>query len=171
VGKGSFLKECVPFFEGVGHVYICFRRDRAGTAAAENLQALFPRAGIVKLPAGVPTVTDFFVTLGRTKVDFEVLLAAAAGETGAPPDEPPITREFRPFQKALQKRADRVKKAVPLHKIVEQFATLQASDAHLVGHCQFHRGDGLRQQGADNALRGRKRRRLALRGEPRQLAL
>jgi DNA primase len=135
-GAAPFLPEWVPFFKDIRHVYICFSADRAKASAAKELQALLPGARIVKLPPGVRDVTEFFVTLRRTKVDFEVLLAAAAADEGG--DEPPKTREFRPYEKALQKRAERVKKAVPLHKIVEESTTLQASDGHLVANCPFH---------------------------------
>jgi len=137
-GAESFLDEWVPFFKDVKHMYICFSRDRAGVAAARNVQRLLPAARIVKLPSGVSTVTDFFVTLGRTKIDYEVLLAGATPSDGTPPEEPPQVREFRPYQKALQKRAERVKKAVPLHAIVGQVVPLQASGTRLVGHCPFH---------------------------------
>lgn len=135
-GAGTFLPEWAPFFDGIRHVYICFAHDTVTRAATKNVQTLLPGAHMVGLPSGVRNVTEFFVTLRRTKVDFEVLLAAAAAEDGL--DEPPNVREFRPFQKALQKRADRVKKAVPLYTVVEQYTMLQASGAHLVAHCPFH---------------------------------
>lgn len=135
-GAGVFLAEWAPFFDGIRHVYICFAHDTVTRDAAKRVGGLLPAAHIMKLPSGVRNVTEFFVTLRRTKVDFEVLLAAAAAEDI--PDEPPNVREFRPYQKALQKRADRVKKAVPLHTVVEQYTILQASGAHLIANCPFH---------------------------------
>jgi DNA primase len=140
-GAHCFLEEWVPYFEGIKHIYVCFDRDSAGIAAAKKVQAVLPHARIARLPADVGEkgdVTDFFVRLGRTKIDFEVLLAGAAASDATPPEEPPKVREFRPYQKALRERANRVKKAVPLHAIVEQYATLQASGSHLVAHCPFH---------------------------------
>lgn len=141
-GAQTFLKEWVPFFESVKHVYICFDRDAAGRTAAKKVQSILPRAKIVKLPADVGPkgdVTDFFVRLGRTAVDFEVLLAAAAAaDPDVPSDPAPKVREFQPYQKALQRRAAQAKISVRLHEIVSLYLTLRASGAKLVGHCPFH---------------------------------
>jgi hypothetical protein len=135
-GADTFLETWIPFFAEVRHVYICFRRDAAGQRPAKELRALLPAAQIVTLPAGADTATDFF-RLGHTQVDFEVLLAAAARDTSDGEPQPHV-REIRPYRKALQKRADRAKSAVPLHEIVAEYTALQASGAHLVGNCPLH---------------------------------
>lgn len=139
-GAETFLKEWVPYFEGVKHIYICFGRDATRGGAPENIKSLLPAARIVTLPAEAENVTDFFVRLERTRVDFEVLLASAeAAEGGGTDDEPPVPiRAFRPYQKKLARRAEQAKRAVPLHEIAALFIDLRAEGGRLVGHCPFH---------------------------------
>jgi DNA primase len=137
-GAGVFLPEWVPLFDVVKHVYVCFTRDADGAAAAKQVQALLPRARIVKLPPGTRDVADFFVSEGKTRLDFEILLAAAATDSDDPADTPPAVREFRPHDKSVRKRAERLRKAVKLHEVVDQFTTLEACGKRLVGHCPFH---------------------------------
>ena len=138
---GAFLDDWLPHFELVKHVYVCFSRDLEGTAAARKLQRLMPRARIVTLPAVVGdkgTVTDFFVGLGRTRIDFEVLLAASEGAGDLPAGRPPTIREFRPLHKSVRRRAAGIQRAVRLHDVVSHYVDLQASGARLVGQCPFH---------------------------------
>jgi CHC2 zinc finger len=137
-GVDVFLEEWLPYFESVRHVYVCFNRDRAGEAAAKNVQAILPRARIVKLPACALDVTDFFVFQEKTKLDFEILLASASTDENDPSDIPPTVREFRPLLKSIQRRAERLRKNVKLYDIIEQYATLQARGKRLVAHCPFH---------------------------------
>jgi hypothetical protein len=101
---------------------------------------MLPSARIATLPAEARDITDFFVRLGRTKVDFEIALATAAAPAGDDEDdEPPLPiREFRPGDSALRRRAERARKAVRLHEIVSQFTRLQAEGGRLVAHCPFH---------------------------------
>jgi len=138
VGPDVFLKEWVPYFESVKHIYICFNRDRAGEAAAKKVQAILPRARIVRLPACALDVTDFFVFLEKTKLDFEILLASASTDENDPSDTPPTVREFRPLLKSVRRRAEGLRKAVKLYEVVEEYATLQARGKRLVAHCPFH---------------------------------
>jgi CHC2 zinc finger len=137
-GAEVFLKEWLPYFESVKHVYVCFNRDRVGEAAAKKVQAILPRARIVKLPACALDVTDFFVWQEKTKLDFEILLASASTEENDPSDTPPTVREFRPLLRSVRRRAEGLRKDVKLHDIVEQYATLQARGKRLVAHCPFH---------------------------------
>jgi DNA primase len=139
-GAATFLEEWVPHFADIRHVFVCFNRSAASNVAAKKMQPILPSARIAKLPAEVGeggTVTDFFVTLERTQLDFEIVLAAAAAK-GDADDRPPQVREFRPVHQVLRRRAERIKKAVPLHEVVSQFTHLQAGGGHLVGHCPFH---------------------------------
>jgi hypothetical protein len=109
------------------------------------VQQVLPSARIAKLPAEVGdfgSVSDFFVTRGCTEIGFKIVLAAAAAQDSAA-DRPPKVREFRPVDPALRRRAERLKKVVPLHEVVSQFTHLQAGDGHLVGHCPFHDDDSL----------------------------
>jgi DNA primase len=139
-GAGTFLKEWAQYFADIRHVFICFNRSAVSDAAAKKVQAILPQARIAKLPADTGdggTVTDFFVSLDRTQLDFEIILAAAAAED-SPADRPPQVREFRPVHRALRSRADRIKKAAPLHEVVSQFTHLQAGGGRLIGHCPLH---------------------------------
>jgi hypothetical protein len=106
-GADVFLEKWLPYFEGVKQIFICFSRDHAGEAAARKVQSLLPRARIVKLPACAPDVTDFFVFQEKTKLDFEILLAAASMEEKDAADTPPTVREFRPLLKSVRSRAER----------------------------------------------------------------
>jgi DNA primase len=137
-GTDVFLEEWQPYFDGVKQVFICFNRDRAGEAAAKEVQAILPRARIVKLPACALDVTDFFVWREKTKLDFEILLANASMDVNDPADTPPTVHEFRPLLKSVKRRAEGLRKAVKLHELVEQYATLQARGKRLVAHCPFH---------------------------------
>jgi hypothetical protein len=136
-GPDVFLADWVPYLEDVKHVWICFRQT--SSAAAKRVKALFPAAYIVELPIDAEDVTDFFVRLGRTRVDFEILLATAAARDNDQDSDPPVMiREFRPFRRALKKRAEKAKKAVRLHEIVSEDTDLRAEGGRLVGHCPFH---------------------------------
>lgn len=137
-GADAFLEGWLPYFEGVKQVFICFNRDRTGEAAAKSVQAILPRARIVKLPAGAVDLTDFFVFQEKTKLDLEILLANASMDENDPSDTAPTVREFQPLLKSVQRRAERLKKNVKLHDVVEQFAPLQARGKRLVAHCPFH---------------------------------
>ncbi|MEO8036257.1 MAG: CHC2 zinc finger domain-containing protein, partial [Acidobacteriota bacterium] len=141
-GALSFLREWASAFEKIRHVYICFDRDDAGEAGARRVQSYLPQAEIVKLPADVGMhgdVTDFFVALERTPLDFEILLAeASAAEAPDEPIQPARSSSTRPAQKALQKRAERVKQHVSLPELVSNYIELQAAGAQLVGRCPFH---------------------------------
>jgi DNA primase len=144
-GAGTFLEKWLPSFEPVRHVYVCFARDLPGSAAARKIQRLMPQARIVTLPPEVGksgTVTDFFAGLGCTKIDFEVLLAAAEGNAGDTQKKAPKVVKFQPLHKSVRRRAERVKRAVRLHDIVAQTTDLQASGSSLVGHCPFHDDHG-----------------------------
>jgi CHC2 zinc finger len=140
-GAATFLVEWLPYFEPVAHVYVCFRRNLAGVAAAKKIQRLLPRAVIVTLPSDVGqdgTITDYFVDLQRTKPDFEVLLAASAMAAGDHPDDrPPEIRELRPNDKSVRRRVESVKRAVRLHDVVANFTELTAHGRRLGGHCPF----------------------------------
>jgi DNA primase len=139
-GAAVFLEAWLHHFAPVKHVYICFRRSLVGAAAAKKVQRLLPRARIVTLPAEVGnegTVSDFFVTLGRTNIDFDVLLAAAEGAAGEAPRSQPILA-LRPHQKSLRRRAESVKRDVRLHDVLASYLDLQASGTHLAAHCPFH---------------------------------
>jgi CHC2-type zinc finger protein/Toprim domain-containing protein len=141
-GAKSFRKEWASAFARVVRIYICFDRDDAGEEGAKRVQAILPQATIVKLPAEVGPkgdVTDFFVALGRTHVDFEMLLAAAAAAEAPTTAEPSKTRPARSASKADRRRADWVRKNVSLAAIVENYTELRASGAVLVARCPLRK--------------------------------
>jgi hypothetical protein len=137
-GRDTFLAEWLPYFEPVKEIFICFERTRAGEAAAATVQSLLPRARLVKLPAGMVDVTDFFVWQEQTTLDFEVALAGAAPTLGDASDLPPLLQESRPLLKSFRTRAQRLGKSVKLYDLVEQYTTLRARGRRLVAHCLFH---------------------------------
>jgi hypothetical protein len=141
-GAFAFLDAWAPAFEKIRQIYICFDRDDAGESGAKRVQSYLPQAKIVKLPADVGPqgdVTDYFVKLERTPLDFEVLLAEAAAAEEPEESKPaPRTRSPRPATKPLRRRADQVTKQVPLPEIVAGYTMLHASGAQLVGLCPFH---------------------------------
>jgi DNA primase len=147
-GAGAFPPEWAPYFDHIRRVYVCFDRDPAGDDGAARVKAVLPQAKIVRLPAEVGDkgdVTDFFVRLGKGRVDFELLLAAAAaadddddngaGATAKPPGpkRPPSGRP-----KAVARRAERLKQAIPIQDVIAKYAELRPSGAHLVCRCPFH---------------------------------
>jgi hypothetical protein len=145
-GVSAFLPEWAEYFEGIKDVFICFNRSIASDAAAKKVQAIIPRARIAWLPTDVGesgTITDYFLALEKMGRDFEILLAAASGITTDAGARPMATPVFQPKDKSQRRRADRVRKDVPLHEVVFEFTNLQASDGRLVGHCPFH-NDGSR---------------------------
>lgn len=140
-GADVFLDEWAQFFAPIRHVFICFNRTSASDVAAAKVQLALPQARIAKLPADVGdggTIADFFVGLGRTELDFEILLAGGREAVGVPAARPPAVREFRPVHPSLQRRAERVRERVPLHEVASKCTRLQAAGSRLVGHCPLH---------------------------------
>ena len=136
----DFLKEWASHFEPIKEIYICFRQPRSGDAA-NAVQRVLPRARIAQLPDDVGengSIIDFFLGLQKTELDFEVVLAGALASGPASPEGSPVIRTLRPVHKSLQRRADRLRRSVPLHQLVSQFTTLHASGNRLVGHCPLH---------------------------------
>lgn len=140
-GPDTFLEEWAQFFAPIRHVFVCFNRTVASDAAAKKVQLVLAQARIAKLPADAGeggTVTDFFVGLGRTQLDFEIVLASAFAGVDDPADRPPTLRQFRPVHRSLERRAERVRERVPLHEVASKFTRLQAAGGRLVGHCPLH---------------------------------
>lgn len=141
-GAGIFPARWASEFHGIRHVYVCFDRDDAGRRGAENVRRVLPQARIVELPADVGEggdATDYFVRLGKSRIDFEILLAIAAGkEEEAPPADPARIPAIRPKNKAVARRAERLKKSIPIEKIVSLYTELRRSGQHLVGKCPLH---------------------------------
>jgi hypothetical protein len=140
-GVATFLSEWASHFEPVKQVYICFNRSRASDEAAKSVQAILPRARIAQLPPLVGangTLGDFFIGFRKKEVDFEIVLAGAVGADEDGAERPPRVRGLRAANKSLRRRAERLRKKVPLHELVSEFTTLTAAGGHLVGHCPLH---------------------------------
>jgi DNA primase len=145
-GVNTFLAEWAPLFGKVKRVFICFDRDPAGETAAKNVKAILPQAKLVRLPADVGDkgdIGDFFGRLGRTRVDFDLLLAAAAAAEDEPeaavnPADPDGQRPAPGRPKSVSRRAERLKNAIPLAAIVRRYTTLQPSGQHFLSRCPFH---------------------------------
>jgi len=140
-GANAFRSKWTSCFENVRRIYICFDRDQAGKEGAKRVQSYLPEAKIVTLPADVGDkgdVTDFFVTLGRTPLDFEILLAEAAAADDSKDVTPPKTNPLRPAGRALLRRAEWARKHVPLAKIVANYTDLHASGGRFLVRCPFH---------------------------------
>ncbi|HWM90302.1 MAG TPA: hypothetical protein VN493_06000 [Thermoanaerobaculia bacterium] len=80
-GSGrAFNEEWVPLLRGLREVFICFRHGEGSQRRAEQIAFLIPQATVVALPEEVGEgggVADFFVRLGRTRLDFLRLLSLA----------------------------------------------------------------------------------------------
>jgi DNA primase len=142
-GASVFLPQWTPAFEKIPRIFICFDSNPASQAAAKHVKTLIPKASIVTLPDDVGEkagVTRFFGELGRTRVDFELLLAAAAtrAERNDAPADSPFAREEELRRTSVRRRAERTRNAVPLQKIVEWYTDLAPDGGALVGLCPFH---------------------------------
>jgi len=78
-GSGrSFKEEWVPLLRGVREVFVCFRRSEESLKRAEEIASIIPQAIVVHLPEEVGEsggVGDFFVRLGRSRLEFLRLLS------------------------------------------------------------------------------------------------
>jgi hypothetical protein len=76
----SFKEEWVPLLRGVREVFVCFKRSEESLMRAEEIAVLIPQATVVHLPEEVSEgggVGDFFVRLGRSRLEFLRLLSLA----------------------------------------------------------------------------------------------
>lgn len=143
-GARTFLRSWIPLFEGVTRIYICFDRDEAGEEGARVVQTLLPRSIVVRLPDAVgPSgdVTDYFVRLGKSRVDFDIMLAEAAAR--AEDERNAVLHQSAPpfvfrTRRTSDARAVRVKDRVPLDAIVSRLVDLTPTGGRLVGRCPFH---------------------------------
>jgi hypothetical protein len=134
-GPRSFKAEWAKHFEGVNHVYVCFDRNASDASAAKKVATLIPATKIVRLPEAVGRgggVTDYFVRLGNTKLDFEMLLAGskAIPSVALPETPPPIARSL--------KRARRLNADVSIVRVIGGYTTLREENEHLIGRCPLH---------------------------------
>lgn len=142
-GAGTFREEWAKDFAGLHEVYLCFDRDEAGWRGTQRIGRLIPHAKVVVLPEEVGEggdVTDFFVRLGRSRDDFEKLLAAAKP---SPPSSEPERVPVRTWHAddPSRERIERIKREVPIAEVIGQRIELWRSGSVLLGRCPFHEDD------------------------------
>lgn len=139
-GAGVFHPEWADELASIPEVYVCFDRDEAGRRGVEQVARLVPQAKIVDLPAEVGPggdVTDFFVTLRRSRDDFLRLLEAAQ-PMPQPPPSMPSTRARLPTARSKDENIESLKSVVPIEEVVGRYALLRRSGANYAGLCPFH---------------------------------
>jgi hypothetical protein len=82
-GDGKFLEAWAVSFAEVENLFVCFHNDEPGGRRARRVARFIPQCRVVQLPTEVGqsgTVTDFFITLARSREDFLGLLQSAGDE-------------------------------------------------------------------------------------------
>jgi DNA primase len=140
-GAGTFHKQWAEAFRNISEVYVCFDRDEAGRKGAVRVAQMIPHTKLVELPEEVGEggdVTDFFVRLGKTRSDFEKLLGEAKP---MPASELPAQNhesDLPPSKLAGRERIERLKRDVPIERVISAYVELNSSGTTLVGRCPFH---------------------------------
>jgi len=141
-GAATFRPDWASEISSIPDVFLCFDRDDAGRRGAGRVGQLLPRARIVTLPEEVGQggdITDYFVRLGRTRDDFERLLATAAPVPPAPAALPVrASRLGARSPSGFRNRIAAVKATVPIAEVAERYILLRSSGANLRGRCLFH---------------------------------
>jgi DNA primase len=143
-GAGTFREEWAEALRGIAEVYVCFDNDEPGRKGALRVAHMIAHAKLVALPEEVGDggdVTDFFARLGKSRDDFENLLkdAGRVGDiSGAPiPEEENGARAPAP-KTARRERVARLKRDVPIERVIGGYVELSRSGSNLVGRCPFH---------------------------------
>ena len=140
-GAATFRPEWAEEIKPIPHVYVCFDRDEAGRSGAMIVSLMIPEAKVVEWPEEVGVggdVTDFFVRLGRSREDFLHLLNQAHPAQPLPqatPEYQPVTRRTG---SSATDRIGRIKRRIPIEKVIAQYVKLRPSGTHFVGLCLFH---------------------------------
>jgi DNA primase len=142
-GAATFRPQWAEELRSIDEVYVCFDRDQAGRNGAAVVGLMVPNAKVVELPDEVGEggdVTDFFVRLGRSSEEFTQLLETGTPASAVPqetrPDRPP---QMQSTDALLNRRIERITRALPIEKVIEEYLTLRASgESTLVGLCPFH---------------------------------
>lgn len=113
-GAGTFFEEWCPLFANK-EVTVIFDNDAAGAQGSYRICRMIPHARYVRLPSSVGEhgdITDYFVKLGKTTIDFERLLSSGQQL----PPEPPAPKS-RPVRKIDGTRLAQAK-AYPLWDLI-----------------------------------------------------
>lgn len=115
-GAGTFRAEWFDLMVGK-ELYICFDNDDAGRKGIERVTRMRPDIKMVTLPRDVGDhgdITDFFVKLGKTRKDFEILMKVAQPLELPPEQKPKPT----PRRKVDGDRLERAK-SIPLDQLLK----------------------------------------------------
>jgi DNA primase len=141
-GAGTFRKEWAEAFKGITEIYICFDNDEPGRKGSVRVARMIPQAKVVTLPEEVGEggdVTDFFARLGKGGEDFEKLLKDAQRVSYTSEDPVPDEENDPPAPKAMRsERVARLKREVPIERVIGAYVDLRRSGSNLVGRCPFH---------------------------------
>lgn len=132
-GPETFKAEWVPRLERIDRVYVCFDRSGASERAAGKIVKLLPHAIVVTLPEEVGPgggIAECVARLGYTRNDFEGLFARASCGPIAEADESSAAARFA-------KRAERIKAALPIAKVIGECTGLRGR-RRLLGRCPLH---------------------------------
>lgn len=138
-GASTFRMEWADALRGVSQLFVCFDRDAAGEQGAARVSRLLPDARVVRLPDDVGDggdVTDFFIRLGRSTEDFDMLLASAQPARVGSTD-----RGAPPVAQGRVIRRDHVlelKRRFPIETVATRYVHLRRVGRTLVGRCPFH---------------------------------
>lgn len=130
-GAGTFKQDWFELMTGK-ELFMCFDNDDAGRKGMEKLARMHPDIKMIPLPREIGEhgdITDFFVRLGKTRKDFEVLMRVAEPII-LPPEPKPEPRRAGSFDPAKNARFNQAKE-VPLS------ALLKFNGAGFA-HCPFH---------------------------------
>ena len=141
-GAATFRPQWTEELRKIENVYICFDRDSAGKNGAQVVALMIPHSKLVELPEEVGQggdVTDFFVRLGKSREDFQKLLQSAKPASEVAKPIRPIRQQRPESTKALlADRTQRIKREIPIEKVISEYIELKSSGTTLVGRCPFH---------------------------------
>jgi len=140
-GAGTFRLEWADALRDIPQLFVCFDRDAAGETGANRLARLLPQALLVRLPDEVGEggdVTDFFVRLGHSVEEFDVLLdtaqpARAYSDRSSSRATPTAAAGVWPRDEIVG-----LKQRVHLEDVVAHYVRLQPVGRSLIGRCPFH---------------------------------
>ncbi len=140
-GAGTVREEWAQALKDVPEIYVCLDRDDAGWRGALRVAGMLPQSKIVELPPEVGEggdVTDFFVRLHKTRDDFGELLKQAKPAPQCVRPSPLVRKSIGGAKEAGRERIEKIKRLVPIERVVAKYIELRKSGKTFVGVCPFH---------------------------------